>query len=220
MDAILDLPGEYMHWRYFALSLAGVTRRNEDGESRQSILKYCSDGQPVLLARDLDNELDRFAIAVLTATGTQIGWIPAGDYSLAMHIDRGGKVSAKILRMFGGPYADEPGCYGCVLEIGKYVTDAAKLAPFHKKALAIKSLIDEAKDRERRSQCEAIGMYWRAMRRIRALRRDPVACRLWMPNYPVNRLTLLLERAKRYEDCINAINWWKNTRTDISKAEE
>ena len=92
--------------KIFYTKVAGVTKKNPDGERRQSIIKDLSPGDPVSLIRERDNRYDSNAIRVDTAFG-QIGYIPADTAAnnLATQIDRGHKVSAEISEITGG----EPG---------------------------------------------------------------------------------------------------------------
>lgn len=92
--------------KIFYTKVAGVTKKNPDGERRQSIIKCLSPGDPVTLIREYDNRYDSNAIKVVTAYG-QIGYIPADTSAnnLASEMDRGNKVSAVISEITGG----EPG---------------------------------------------------------------------------------------------------------------
>lgn len=56
--------------------IAGVSFTNDDGQSRQYLLRHVKAGDGVLLQRQWDNDYDPNAIAVLHAAG-QIGFIPA-----------------------------------------------------------------------------------------------------------------------------------------------
>lgn len=92
--------------KIFYTKVAGVTKKNPDGERRQSIIRDLSSGDPVNLIREPDNRYDSNAIRVDTAFG-QIGYIPADTAAndLAAQMDRGYKVSAEISEITGG----EPG---------------------------------------------------------------------------------------------------------------
>jgi hypothetical protein len=139
------LPDEQMYWRDFRLSIVGVTHRNSDRTDRQKILMSCEDGEPVMLVRQPENKHDRWAIAVFRMTGEQIGWMPGGDFLLASHMDQGGKVRAKILRITGGdcPQGFQRS-YGCVLEIGKWVP-RPKYLNYWEEAYRIGGLLKEAR---------------------------------------------------------------------------
>ena len=57
----------------FYSKIAGVTRKNDDGSSRQKLLKKCKVGQPLKLAREPANPADENAVMVLTMDGKQEG---------------------------------------------------------------------------------------------------------------------------------------------------
>lgn len=211
VDLFLDLPDEFMCWEKFALSLTGVTHRNPDKQRRQELLQYCAPGEQVILEHQPNNKHDPCAIAVRVLNGDQIGWIPAGDYYLARHIVSGGKVSARIQAITGGPYSYEEGNFGCVIEIGKYVPDGLKIAVFEDEDSAIRQLLIDVRVRERTSQSTAIDSYVESLNRIRKLDQDPVGKRFRTVRYPINRLTLLLEREKRFRDCLDVFDWWEKS---------
>ena len=89
--------------KIFYTKVAGVTKKNPDGERRQSIIKDLSPGDPVSLIREHDNRYDSNAIRVDTAYG-QIGYVPADTAAnnLASQMDRGHKVYAVISEITGG----------------------------------------------------------------------------------------------------------------------
>jgi HIRAN domain len=74
----------------FRTMIAGVTKQNTDGTDRQALIKALSLGEELRLVREPSNPYDRYAVAVLRASGEQLGYVPAGDRRLADHIDMGG----------------------------------------------------------------------------------------------------------------------------------
>jgi hypothetical protein len=87
----------------FYTKVAGVTKKNSDGERRQSIIKELSAGDRVNLIREPDNRYDPNAIRVDSSFG-HIGYIPADTAAnnLASQMDRGHKVYAVISEITGG----------------------------------------------------------------------------------------------------------------------
>jgi hypothetical protein len=199
------LPDEYMHWKCFMTSVVGVTHRNPDRTDRQEILMYCEPGQEVHLVRQPENKHDVWAIAVMTKYGDQIGWMPGGDFLLASHMDQGGRVSAKISKITGAEWG---GPYGCVIEVAKWVSDPSKLAVFFEEGTRIQNIIASAFALESTAPKEAICKYVTATNSIRKLDQHPIAQRYRSVRYPINRLSLVLERQRRYKDCYRVITWW------------
>ena len=78
------------------LKVVGVTFVNEDGISRQSIIKELKSSDEVTLRREPTNKYDTNAVAVFTKYG-QVGYI-GKDYSsiIAPMIDAGAQLEAKI----------------------------------------------------------------------------------------------------------------------------
>jgi HIRAN domain len=105
--------------------LRGVSYDNADGVNRQDIIRSCTIGEEVELVREPENPNDKAAIAV-HCRGRQIGYLPAGDKRLAIHMDAGFEVFAHIAVIDGGPTFTErlcwwrrPKSYGCVVQIDK-----------------------------------------------------------------------------------------------------
>jgi HIRAN domain. len=87
----------------FFTKVAGVTKRNRDGEPRQDLINNCRIGEPVELVPEPDNRYDRNAVAVYVR-GDQIGYLSAGvAASLAYQIvNRTHEHSAWIEDIKGG----------------------------------------------------------------------------------------------------------------------
>lgn len=70
--------------------VAGVSFANDDGTSRQDIIKGLTMGDRVLLVRDKENEHDFYAVQVQTMDGEVIGWVPRQkSLRIAPQIDHG-----------------------------------------------------------------------------------------------------------------------------------
>src|ERR1700752_5317685 len=61
--------------RHFFANIVGESYRNADGADRQSIIKQCQVGEPLLLEHEPDNPHDINAIRVLRPNGEQIGYL-------------------------------------------------------------------------------------------------------------------------------------------------
>ena len=63
--------------RYFHAKVVGVTHSNPDGTSRQRIIAGCYPCEVLRLQPEPENPVDKNAIAVLRASGKQIGYLDA-----------------------------------------------------------------------------------------------------------------------------------------------
>jgi hypothetical protein len=109
--------GDWTPMSLYKEKVVGVTKRNEDGVTRQSIIKHLSEGDAVRLIRDLENIHDSNAIGVYDGH-EQIGFIDAGRASeLAPQMDKGYKVEAWVDRIMGG---DSGRKYGVLIAIQRY----------------------------------------------------------------------------------------------------
>src|SRR5690606_16829346 len=100
----------------YSIHLAGESKKNRDGTSRQAEIKRCSEGEPVQLVREPNNPYDRNAILVLSARGRGIGYISAEQCVwIAELIDKGRDCRAEIECIIGG----EPGkpSVGVILQV-------------------------------------------------------------------------------------------------------
>jgi len=192
----------------FTTRVAGVSFNNPDGTSRQAIITKCKPGQPVKLVREKDNPYSKTntTIAVYTKSGEQLGYIPSGDVRLASHMDRGGEVVA-IVRSKGkkGKY------YGLILEITKKDFDWEITKHYTKKNQEISKIIDEAASIEKTDSQKAIKLYRQAIEQIVEFDNTDEITRAWRNSrIPIDRLTLLLERDGKFEECLKLIEWCNN----------
>ncbi len=89
--------------RSWYTSLAGVTKKNHNGRSRQEIIAECNRGEDLLLVREPGNPKDPNAIKVCRLLGDQIGYISSEVAArMAVEMDGGKKFSAKISEITGG----------------------------------------------------------------------------------------------------------------------
>lgn len=89
--------------RSWYTKVAGVTKKNLDGTSRQEIIADCREGEALLLVREPNNPKDPNAIKLCRLLGDQIGYISSEIATrMADEMDRGKKFSAKISEITGG----------------------------------------------------------------------------------------------------------------------
>lgn len=199
----MEISAEFRHYEQtFRTTIAGVTKQNTDGTDRQALIKKLSRGEALNLVREPDNPYDKYAVAVFRTSGEQIGYIPAGDRRLADHMDMGGAVSAKVVRVAGGPgilglfFKAFKRNYGCVVEILKGNFNWQEISPYTEESRRIEELIKSAHALEVQNPAKAISMYRDAVARIVVFDKGGSIKAAWRrARHPVNRLSLLLEKA-------------------------
>jgi len=84
--------------------VAGVSKRNADGESRQKLIRDCIEpGQVLLLKPEPENEFDPYAIGVWWHEGVQIGYVRGEDAKeIAEALAQGKYVNAMVTAVTGG----------------------------------------------------------------------------------------------------------------------
>ncbi len=193
----------------FTTRVAGVTHNNPDGTSRQKLIAEAKCGQPVKLVREKDNQWDEFAIAVYDKENRMLGYIPAGDVRLASHIDRGGEVKATVNKVTGGK--GDKKTHGLVLKIIKGDFDWEVVRPYMDKDRQIKTLIEEAMATEKDNPQKSMEIYKEAIKKIIELDDMGDTSKAWRNSrIPVDRLTLLLERAGSLPEAYKYIQWYNS----------
>jgi hypothetical protein len=110
---------------HFFTKVAGVTHANDDGSSRQVIIRECRAGESLDLVREPENRYDSGAIKVMRRNGQQLGYIPqhvsrGGDSGLSRDMDRNGAYCCRISDITGG--GDQP--HGVNIEVRNAEFDA------------------------------------------------------------------------------------------------
>ncbi len=165
----------------------------------------------------------RYAIAVMRATGEQIGFVPRqvafrhpGMNDLAPHMDQGGKVGAKIVSLSGGE---------CEIEIEIIGSDRGK--PYQLKEAEARDLRDKAKALEKSDRKEAIRLYRASL--VKMLEVDSLIREThffknqiaelgynlgtWRrSSLPIEKITALLEKEKLYAECLAEIENYEDIR--------
>lgn len=92
--------------------IVGVTKKNEDGTSRQDLLAGCEVGDEVYLERDQFNKYDPNAIEVFDGDYQQLGYLNKGlAQDLAPLMDAGLNLRGEITNITGGEDGKETlGC--------------------------------------------------------------------------------------------------------------
>ena len=87
--------------RTFLVGVRGESFVNEDGTSRQDLIRQLRPGAAVELVADPTNPHDRWAVKVQAESGHQIGWLPS-DARDADTLLKGEPMSAAIHAIHGG----------------------------------------------------------------------------------------------------------------------
>lgn len=96
-----------MGWNDFSLAAVGCWYDNDDGSSRQLELAECRPGDRVELVRQPLNPHDHLAVAIVTASGTCVGFLGRDRAAwIAPKIDRGYPVNAIVERVKGAHLPD------------------------------------------------------------------------------------------------------------------
>ena len=203
----------------FRTALAGVTFSNADGTSRQELVRRLRSSETLRLVREPDNTYDRFAVAVFNSSGAQLGYLPAGDTRLASHIDGGGPASAAVVAVTGGGgilgrlFKAFEKTYGCVVEITKTDPDWSAVRPYMDSSAQIEKSLQAAETLEESDRTSAIATYRQAIADIAALdAKGQIAASWRRARYPVNRLSMMLERNKDYRAALAVIEEYERYR--------
>jgi hypothetical protein len=101
--------------RAFYQQVHGVKFKNDDGSSRQQIIKACSVGEELDLVPEPDNRYDSDAVKVCRQNGQQLGYLPSGN-RMAQNgvLDNDYRVTIEEIY----PFEEDPRMRGCRLRIG------------------------------------------------------------------------------------------------------
>ena len=202
--------------RTFLVGVRGESHNNDDGASRQEIIRRMRANDPVQLQADPTNQHDRWAVKVLTQSGEQIGWLPSDardadgllkgePIEAAVHAVRGG--TSWLKRLLGKKSV------GVVLRITKGDPDWSRREQLEDRAKQVDEQVAAALKLEQDGDTEAaIPALTQAIAAIRSLTMaDPYASAHRRLHAPVDRLSLLLERRKVYADAFSFIQDWRTT---------
>jgi hypothetical protein len=212
----------------FITKIAGATFKNDDGTDRQKILKKCRKGESLKLIRDYNNPHSKYAIKVCRETGEQIGHIAEhvafcfdnDSRSLAQNIDFGQTVRAEINEI--DSFYDGKTIYSCTIKVTK-----GDYPECFSRVMEAKLLIMNAKQIEDKDVERSINYYRQAMELLKMINIEfekindklkplNLDYRAWSGvKYPINRLSLLLEKSKRYKECLELIEQY-NQLKDIT----
>jgi hypothetical protein len=200
--------------RELLVGVRGESFANEDGSSRQEIIRRLRPGMAMTLVADPLNPFDSHAVRVLTGEGQQVGFLPsdARDFDAVV---KGEPISAIVHAVTGGTSwlrrLMGKRSVGLVLRIRKGDPDWARRAALEALAAPVDAQVQAALALEKSAPAEpAIEAMQAAVAAVRALTAaDRFASAHRRMPAPVERLSLLLERSKRYAEAVSVIEEWQ-----------
>lgn len=173
----------------------------------ESLALQCKVGEVLNLTREskADNVNYNY-VGVVTKSGEHLGDIELSDlryYGLIFDIDHGAKVSAKIKQIF--TKNTKIGSINIKVSIGNVDREEQKtLFSIDRNA---KEIITKAKTLEKTNHEAAISLYRKAIGLLNGIDHQ---CEkhfsTWREQkFPINRLSLVLERERRYQECLEEI---------------
>ena len=202
--------------RSYKVSIKGVSYKNTDGSSRQGYIKTLQIGDKVNLFAEPMHISDRWAVAVFTTSGKQIGYLPS-DARDSSTLVRGEPIAATVKHLMGGVnwfsrFFLRKKYIGVALLLEKENIDWQRYDKLSSIAKPIDKAVKKALKIEKSGlRQEAIDRYKTIMNEIKALNKnDKYASAHRKYIAPVDRLSLLLEKEKRYEEAKQVIEDFRN----------
>lgn len=198
------------------VGVRGESFTNDDGSSRQDIIRTLRVGMSMQLVADPLNPFDRHAVKVMTPQGHQVGFLPS-DARDADTVLKGEPITATVHAMHGGTNWLQrllgKRSVGLVLRLRKNDPDWGRRAALEAIAAPVDSLVQAALALEKSAAAEtAITAMQDAIASVRSLTiTNPFASAHRRVPAPVDRLSMLLERAKRFPEALQVIEEWQHT---------
>jgi len=111
-QAPTSVPGSKRH---FTAQVHGIEHRNDDGSSRQAIIRRCAVGEQLSLVPDPGNKYDPDAIAIVRKNGEQLGYWSGGDARMADELAAGKKFIVTIDEIY--PFEEDSKKHGVRLRV-------------------------------------------------------------------------------------------------------
>tara|TARA_R110001592_G_scaffold326629_2_gene607503 strand:+ start:787 stop:1536 length:750 start_codon:yes stop_codon:yes gene_type:complete len=203
----------------FKSKIVGVTFNNEDGSSRQEIIERTKINSKIYLVRDYENEFDIFAIKVLNENKEQIGFLPS-DNRMSNYLDSGNETKCLLFRKYGGKtffdklFSRKGKPLTCIIEISKEGMSeetSKKYTEFNEFDTKLNERLGKIYQEEKVNLDSSIENYKEIIELIKVS--DEKGYFEKANRYvriPINRLSLLLEKSKKYDLAIKYIEWYKN----------
>jgi len=192
------------------VGVRGESETNDDGTPRQDIIKTLHIGENMRLESDPHNVHDRWAVKVLTSDGKQIGFLPSSARD-ADTVLKGEPITAVIEKLTGGTNWFNRTVLGkkhigVVLRINKGDVDWDRRERLTQQAKPYNKRIQETSEMESTDLEAAIDAYKKIIDDIEQFSRDqPYASAHREIPAPIERLSMILEKEKRYEEALDVI---------------
>lgn len=190
----------------YRVAIKGVSKKNEDGISRQKIIKSIKVGDPVFFHGEPTNPHDRWAVSVFTKERNKIGYLPS-DARDASTVLKGEPIRGAIVRLMGGTnwffrFFLKKKYIGVIVKLEKGHIDWERFNDLSQKVKplddAVREALDLDKSENRENAIDAYKAILEAIDRFNSEDRYASAHRKCIA--PVNRVTFLLEKEKRYDE--------------------
>lgn len=198
----------------FVIRLEDTAGVNENGIKRSDIVSGLTENEPVYLRRSFDYRQHRFLIRVFNASGQQIASI-FGEKELAIHLDRGGEVRARITsatgnsRLFNRFLNFFRKNKSCFIEVTKISLNPELFSDIIQKDKEIGRTVARAVAHEKDSVKLAVRNYLQAIDQIVALDNIGLKARAWrQTRIPVNRLSMVYEKEGKTAEALKVIDWY------------
>ncbi len=205
----------------YLVEVHGVTKTNSDGVVRQAVIRNLRRGQAVQLVPELKNQFQRWEVAVYTQDGVLIGHLPA-EFRDTAALLRGEPVMANVAHLRGGSNWFYRVLLGrknidVVLRITCPEPDQNRYRELVEKARPLDEQNELASDLDKAGQTDAaITQYQSAVDAIAQLTEaDPYASAHRLHPTPVNRLSLLLEKQRNYQEALEVIENFLDSRDPV-----
>ena len=199
--------------RSFLVGVRGESHPNEDGSSRQDLIRQLRSNEPVVLEPDPQNIHDRHAVKVLNSVGKQLGFLPS-DARDSDALLKGEPIAATVHAVRGGTNWFKrllgKKSVGLVLRLTKEEPDWSRRKQLEDRACKYDEQVTAAIKLEKDGQIDqAISSMHQVMVAIQALTAsDPQVSAHRRLHSPVDRLSLLLERKKQFQEALDVIDSW------------
>jgi len=190
----------------YKVAIKGVSKKNEDGISRQKIIKSVKVGDKVFFTAEPTNPHDRWAVSVFVKEDKQIGYLPS-DARDASTVLKGEPIRGTIIGLRGGTnwffrFYLRKKYIGVVVELEKGHIDRERFNDLSQKVKPFDSAVREALALDKSGNREyAIAAYKAILESVCTLNTENIYASAHRKCIaPINRLTFLLEKEKRYDE--------------------
>lgn len=213
----INRQGERLMANIYLVGVRGELSQNDDGTSRQNIIKELKVGQQVSLVADGMNKYNGNTIAVFAEDKKQIGFLPP-DARDSISILRGEPIVAHIHKLTGGTnwFARTilgKKYIGVVLKLTKSEIDWSRFNRLREVSQKFDDKIVSAHQTEKNGEIDqAVSEYKAIVEEIYKLTTEDryASAHRYKPS-PINHLSMCLEKQKKYLEALEIIERYENT---------